>query len=266
MIELTVDAGPVGALLAETPRGEIEVPPEMWGFGGVHGGLATALAVSAMRELVDLPRLHGVTAQFARPVDGPLTVHAELVRAGRSASVATAEVRTRGRRALTLSAVFGARSSKRRAPEVAPIAPDVPPVDACDVFEIPLEFVPFARYTEIRPTDAARPFGAGPEPELTAWIRFVDDDVPPDELRLVTLMDALAPSLTAVLSDPAAAPTVELSVHPSVALARASSPWVLLRARTRLAEPGGWFSEQLDAWGPDGTHLGSAQQLRLLMG
>ena len=43
----------------------------------------------------------------------------------------------------------------------------------------------------------------GPTPELVAWIRLVADDEPPDELRMITLIDALAPSYAAVMTAPA---------------------------------------------------------------
>jgi hypothetical protein len=77
-------------------------------------------------------------------------------------------------------------------------------------------------------------------------------------------MDALAPSYAAILSALAPIPTVELTVRPSENLPRASSPWVLLQARTRAASADGWIDEEIQAWGPDGAHLGSAQQLRLI--
>lgn len=124
----------------------------------------------------------------------------------------------------------------------------------------------FARYTEIRPVGPNRPFAGGVEPELTAWIRLVDDDRPPDAHRFVLLMDALAPSYAAILTTPTLIPTVELTVRPAAMLAAASSPWLLLHARTHMASATGWVDEQIDAWGPDGTHLGSAHQLRLVVG
>ena len=77
-------------------------------------------------------------------------------------------------------------------------------------------------------------------------------------------MDALPPSYAAILSALAPIPTVELTVRPGQSLARASSPWVLLHARTRAASADGWIDEEIHAWGPDGAHLGSAQQLRLM--
>jgi hypothetical protein len=82
--------------------------------------------------------------------------------------------------------------------------------------------------------------------------------------RFIFLMDVLAPSCTAVLSTLVLVPTVELTVRPGAGLSGASSPWILLRARTFAATPGGWVNEQIAAWGPDGTHLGTAHQLRLV--
>lgn len=79
-------------------------------------------------------------------------------------------------------------------------------------------------------------------------------------------MDALAPSFAAVLAELRMVPTVELSVRPGDGLARASSPWVLLSARTLSATADGWVDERIDGWGVDGAHLGGAQQLRLVRG
>nr|WP_275563840.1 acyl-CoA thioesterase domain-containing protein [Streptomyces sudanensis] len=129
---------------------------------------------------------------------------------------------------------------------------------------MPPEFVPISVSMEIRPVGTARPYAGGPDPELVAWVRLLEDDAPPDVFRFVFLMDALAPSYAAVLSELVLVPTVELTVRPGAGLAGASSPWVLLRARTLAATPGGWVDEQIDAWGPDGTHLGTAHQLRVV--
>jgi hypothetical protein len=117
---------------------------------------------------------------------------------------------------------------------------------------------------QIRPVGPNRPYAGGSEPELTAWIRLVEDDQPPDLLRFVLLLDGLAPSYAVMLTSLALIPTVELTVRPAAALATVTSPWVLLRARTRAAGADGWSDEEIQAWGPDGGYLGSAQQLRMI--
>jgi hypothetical protein len=144
--------------------------------------------------------------------------------------------------------------------------PEAPPPAECPTFTVPPEFVPFAGRTEIRPVGPARPFAGGKEAELVAWLRLVDDDLPPDEARLLVLMDSLAPSYAAVLSSPVPVPSITFSVAPGAGLLTATSPWMLLRARTEVASRDGWLTERLDAWAPDGAHLGSAEQVRMIAG
>ena len=86
----------------------------------------------------------------------------------------------------------------------------------------------------------------------------------PTQRRGIILMDSLAPSYAAVLQSPGALPTVTYSVSPGSYLADASSPWILLRARTEVASRDGWIVERLDAWGHNGKHLGAGEQLRVL--
>jgi hypothetical protein len=57
-------------------------------------------------------------------------------------------------------------------------------------------------------------------------------------------------------------PTIEFTVRPTGAVP--PTPWILLRAHTR-AVSGSWVDEQLDAWATDGSYLGSASQLRVVM-
>lgn len=253
-----------GAILAAPVGDRLRLGNDLWGFGGVHGGLALALLTSAMRDLVPGAALRSVTGQFVKPIRDGAEVEARLIRRGRLVAVTAATAASVGSVNLTASGVFGSAGCVAWASFAPPPVPAAPTPEECDVFVIPVEFVPFARHTEVRPVGTARPFAGGSIPELTAWIRFVADDYPPDPLRLITLLDALPPSYAAVMSAPAFVPTVELTVRPSAGLERASAPWVLVRTRTRSAGPDGWIDETIDAWGLDGVHLGSAQQLRVV--
>ncbi|MFD0381888.1 thioesterase family protein [Streptomyces stramineus] len=250
--------------LLRKPAGEpIDAGTHLNGFGGFHGGLALALLTSAMRgEAAGLP-LQSVTARFDRPIGAEFRVETSKIRAGRSITVCAARAVSGKGIHVDATAVHGTPAPSTWQP-FAPAAPVAPPPEECEIFAIPPEFVPISAYMEIRPVGTARPYSGGAEPELTAWIRLLGDEEPPDTARFIFLMDALAPSYAAVLSTLAAVPTVELTVRPSANLVRAASPWILLRATTRSASADGWVDEQLDAWGPDGTHLGSARQLRVV--
>lgn len=280
-----------GAVLRQRFGGWIEPSAHLWGFGGLHGGLALALLTAALQEHAGDAPLRGVAGRFHRTIRDRFTLEAAPVHAGRSLTTVSGRVASDRGAHLDASATFGPATAPAPAapaapaapswPVVAPTPPAAPPPESCDLFTIPTEFAPIGDRFEIRPVGPNRPYAGGSEPELTAWVRLVEDDEPPDGLRLIFLMDALAPSFAAVLSDLRPIPTVELSVRPTDAVVggrgagagtgadagsgvEAASPWVLLHARTRAAGAGGWIDEQIDAWGLDGAHLGSADQLRLL--
>ncbi len=254
----------VGTLL-DQPFDEVRIDPGWWSFSGAHGGLSVALLTAAMRRAVgvDVP-LRSVSAQFRRAVVGPMRLDAVVLKQGRSLAVAAATGRVDGRSHLTATAVFG---HPGRGPAVpAPVMPWSPPIGNLAPLEMPSSVLPVFDHVEIRPLGDTRPFSGGDRAELVAWVRLVDDDRPVDELRLVVLMDCLAPALSAVMTTMTPVPTIELGVHPTPAVRATSSPWILLRARTEQAGDDGWYSERLEAWGPGGRFYGTATQLRLTLG
>lgn len=261
-----LDDRSLAALLAGPPPGApVELGPSMWGFGGVHGGLALALLTAAMERRAAGRVLRSVSAQYRRPLRAAFDVEIEEDGAGKSVRWLSARAVSGGVTAVEARAVF-AMAARDRAEAMSPPRPVAPPPLECPTFTVPPELVPFARRTEIRPVGPARPFAGQGEPELVAWLRLVDDAAPVDAARLILLMDALAPSYAAVLSVPTPVPTLTFTVTPGAGLAAATSPWLLLRARTDLASRDGWLAERLDAWSPEGLHLGSAEQVRVVMG
>ncbi len=253
------------ATLLDEPADEVRIDPGWWSWSGAHGGLSVALLTGAMRRAVgEDAALRSVSAQLLRPVNDRIRLDADVLKRGRSVVVASGMARQDGVPTRTATAVFG---HPGRGPVAAgPQMPAAPPAEVLERFTIPRDVLPFAAHTEVRPVGDARPFAGGEVAELTAWVRFVDDDRAVDELRMVVLMDCLAPSIAAVMPSMTAVPTIELGVHLTPAVQAATSPWVLLRARTDQAAGDGWTSERLDAWAPDGTHLATATQLRLTLG
>lgn len=253
-----------GALLADPPLDRIAVRPDLYGFGGLHGGFAIASLTAAMQSRAPAGELHSVTARFHRALRDDAAIETAVPHVGRTTTTVAAQALTDRGPAIDAVAVFG-RPRRNPWPEVVPGAPDAPRPEELAVFAVPTELVPFAAHVEVRPVGTNRPYVGGHEPELTAWLRLVEDDAPPDLRRLLVLADSLAPSYAAVMDAPDLVPTVELTVRPSPALAEARSPWVLVRATTRAATAGGWIDEALDVWGADGTHLASSHQLRLVV-
>lgn len=269
MTTIDPDISPGALLRRPAPNSHVELGGHLWGFGGLHGGLALAMLTAAMRSQAHGVTLRSVTGRFHRPIRKRFEIETAEVRSGRT--IATLSALAAGDKGVHLdaAATFGTADpggAPADLPRFEPEPPTAPPPEGCPRFEVPTEFVPIANQCEIRPVGPNRPYAGGSEPILTAWIRLVEDDEPPDPYRLVFLMDALAPSYAAVLPGLQLIPTVELAVRPSDSLdiAPITSPWVLLHAVTRTASPTGWVEENIDAWSIDGTYLGTAQQLRLI--
>ncbi len=96
----------------------------------------------------------------------------------------------------------------------ADLAQGYPTPDEAEPLALPTSFVPFTSHLEFRAVGPGRPLAGGPEPRLTAWIRFRDiTDVPGPLVQLGVIADALPPSLYATMTTPAVLPTVELTLH-----------------------------------------------------
>jgi hypothetical protein len=250
--------------LEKAVDGRLESDRHLWGFGGLHGGLALASLTARIQTMAPTGQMRSVSGRFHRAIRESFEIEATWPTGAGSITAYNARAIAGGETAVTAAALFGVDQAPV-APTLAPAAPVAPPPQECEVLTIPREFVPVAGQTEIRSIDTNRPFGGGSEARLTAWVRLVEDDRPPDLLRLIFLMDALAPSFSAVLTVPQPIPTIELSVYPTGGLpAHAPSPWVLLSARTDVATGSGWLSEHIDAWDLDGRHLATARQLRVV--
>lgn len=244
----------------------VETTTALHGFGGLHGGLALALAAArAGTDVVDRP-LRSVSAQFLRPIRGRVDLEHAVVHRGRRLQVGAVTVQRDQATALRATVVHGSAfaSTDGRSPQPPPAITSDP--DDHAPFRPPPEFVPISTFVDIRPATTDLPYTGGPRPELTAWLRSTDTEEPIDVYRLILLMDALAPAEAAVLDVPVAIPTVELTVRPGRGLGTARSPWMLLHARTSGSVEDGWVVERLDAWSRDGSHLGSADQLRVIDG
>lgn len=253
-------ATPPGRWLDQVKSGEpIQAPANLWGFGGPHGGVTVAALAKAMQQAsTDYGLVRSVTGRLHRPITGPFIATTSQARRGRAAAEAsdTANV------VVASASLVTSPARTASLPVIAPKPPSFPPAQECETFVVPPEFVPISAFIQIRPVGPNRPYAGGEHPELTAWVRLTEDDRPPDLHRLIVLLDALAPSYAAILTELHPIPTIELTVRPSYRLDEANSPWVLLHAVTISATPDGWLHEQIDAFDPDGIHLASANQLR----
>jgi acyl-CoA thioesterase len=246
----------------------------MWNLRPLpHGGMVTALALRAMAAELDDPsqQLRTLHTTFAAQVaDGPVEVHAEVLRRGRSMSHLRAEVRNPGAaRGHLTTAVFGGARAGFDFTDLEPPV-DVPPPAACRSFrEPPPEWfgvrppMPFwDRVVEGRNVRGHPPW-EDYEPdraERVMWYRFDQPPIRPDgtmdPAALVVLADTMPGAVDERIADPGRgwfAPSVDLTVH---LLDDCRSDWVLGHNRARWAG-GGYASADMALWdtGTDGASV-----------
>ncbi|WP_168223297.1 acyl-CoA thioesterase II [Plantibacter sp. M259] len=245
-------------------RNGYEAPSHLWGFGGLHGGLILAALTERAHRLAPGVSVRSVTGRFHRTIREDFSVNVSALK-GRGSVLAYSTWAQSGDTVLAdATVVLGAPQSARFPATSAPM-PDVPAPADCDVFPVPREFVPASAQVEIRLAGPGQPYSGQSEPKLLAWVRVITDDVPPDQLRILFILDMLAPSYSAVLDSLVPMPTLELGVQfTQSSPADNRSPWVLVSAHTRNAPGDGWLFEEFDAWTEDGTHLAAARQIRII--
>ncbi|RNL78830.1 thioesterase family protein [Nocardioides marmorisolisilvae] len=253
----------VTTLLDGPPLERLGACAHLRGFDGVHGGLT--LALLARRMLADSPghELVSLEGRFVRTMLRGARLDSAVVKRGRTAVWSTAVAQDADGPVVTAAGLLRPRGSDLgdlRAPAV----PCASHPEGLPELRLPPAFAAVLDQVEIRNAGSTRPFGGHETAELLAWVRIIGDDQPLDALRTVFMVDVLVPSLTATLTERAAVPSLELSVHlgriPPVA-----SSWLLLHARTTRIAGDAWVTEDVDAWTREGVHVATARQLRLVL-
>jgi len=238
------------------------VSPRWFVGRGPNGGLLAAQAVRAMQNLVADPgRVPlSLTVHFLRaPAAGTIEIAGAVERTGRSTTTVSLRIEQEGRTvALALGVLAVWRDSVRDHLSLAPprIAPpgDLEPVSPELLGELPA----FIQNYEWR---WAVPEAAAGEARVGGWIR-TRDDRPIDHISVAAFADAFPPAVFTLLGGlPASAPTIDLTIHFRAPLG--GSGWVLGSFRSgRVA--GGYFEEDGELWGEDGTLLAQSRQLAIL--
>jgi hypothetical protein len=232
-------------------------------WAGVHGGLLVGALVDAAALHTSLVPMTVTVHLHAAVPSGVATIATSTTVVGRSFTSATA-VLDSGRRCATAFLLLTGPpgGAVQHWTGGRPDFSGLPGPQDVDRLEGVEAIMPIAQHFDIRPVGRARPFAGGKEAELTAWIRLLPA---PDyrEAVAAVLLDALAPSLYAVMTAPIPIPTVEFTVH--FTPARPTGEWFLIRQRTT------WSTAELcvdeaELCTPDGQVVARSRQLRRILG
>jgi acyl-CoA thioesterase len=259
----------------DTPgRYTLDLSPA-WNVFYTFGGMSMAVALRAIeRELArdDLGPITA-TALYVQPVtDGPLEVDVRVLRNGRRAAQAVAELRNEDHDgpALHLTATFGA-PGESPIDYVDAVCPDVPDPEDCSPPPPRPEGSPFTdlnfhQQTDWRPTTWWDPETWTSQPaETSCWTRLIKEPRRPDgtidPISMPIPADMLGPAVGQRIGpNPFFVLTLELSVH---FFANTTSPWVLQHVVSPQAA-NGYASGHVYLWDEDRRLLGFATQRALM--
>lgn len=183
---------------------------ESWRQGrAAYGGLLAAHALKAMQSIVDPARpARSLQVVFVAPLqEGPLRVESTLLRAGRSVSLAQAQVTQGGQLILSATAAFGADrpSDIRVAPERAPSFKA--PQDCVAMPFLPGITPSFTQHLDYRWIEGGVPYTGHPTPGITGYCRH-KTPVSDPALAIVGLADAWPSPVLPMAKGPSPASSV----------------------------------------------------------
>jgi acyl-CoA thioesterase len=246
---------------------EGEVRGGWWTPRGPLGGYVMALMVKALEQAVGDPERmpRSVTMHFLRPPQaGPVTVQAKVERKGRTLTSVSGRLEQGGK---LMGLALGAFSTPWESPlldDASMPAVEPPKGRATEPRGVPNTIPPpFLERMVFQHRFGAPLFSGAEHSEVGGWLGL-HEERPLDAAALTLLADAWFPAPWPRLRALAGAPTIDLTIH-----FRAPLPirdgLVLGRFNSRLVREG-FFEEDGELWGPDGTLLAQSRQLALLIG
>jgi acyl-CoA thioesterase len=247
------------------------VAPDWRAGRGPHGGYLAAMLLRALIESVadDARAPRSLTIHYARaPEPGPVRIATTIEREGRSLSTLSARM-SQGDHLIAL--VLAAFSVPWGGPELSDM--QRPVVDPPDPSREGVKLIEhggpeFARHIVLQPRMEGVPFaGSEQRMEIRGWLGLAEPR-PIDALSLAFFSDALIPAPYMRLGEPAAVPTVDLTVHFRAHMPRApkTDPRELCLAMTQTELlHDGFFVEDGTIWAADGTLLAQSRQLAIVI-
>jgi acyl-CoA thioesterase len=251
-----------------------EVSPDWRAGRGPHGGYLAAMLLRALTETVADPARapRSLTIHYTRaPEPGPISIHTVIERSGRSLSTLSARMEQDG---VLTALALAAFSVPWSGPELSDI--EMPRVAAPDLAAPGGESAhpqapPIAHRSTQHRRFGGTPFSGADQPmELGGWLGH-EEPRAIDALSLAFFSDALLPGPFMRLTEPNAAPTIDLTIHfrstvphPGALTDDEGRELCLARITTGLVHEG-FFEEDGVIWAADGTMLSQSRQLALLL-
>ena len=251
--------------LGKSPDQTVSVP-DTWRQGrAMFGGLAAALCVqAAIDRIPDLPPLRSAQFLFVGPATQSVRMSASLLRRGKSAVIASAEMSDATGTLVRSHLCFGnARQSAIDYNDLR--APDVAPPDSYSSFEPPRgSGAPvFFHNFDMRVAGRGMPFSGAKEPDFLTWMRFraeadLNAGISP-AIALVCIGDAPPSSGVLMFKAPAPISTIAWYLDLLTDAPSTKDGFWLVRRRLDFAKDG-YSTETIIVWNIDREPMMIARQ------
>ncbi len=237
----------------------LTIPPDWMQGRTTYGGLTAALSLNAVEAAVDgLPPLRSAQVSFIGPAGGGVRVIPEILRRGKSAVFAGADLfAEKGLAARSVFTFGAARDSEFDKDFIT--APEMPPPDASPAF-FPGENVgpAFSRHFEVKLAKGARPVTASSEHDHFLWVRFREDP-PAGMVALLALADMPPPAMLPMFREFAPISSITWMVNFLVDAPTTTDGWWLLQSRAEHARDG-YSSQDMLIWNADLKPVAAGRQ------
>lgn len=252
---------PAGLVAASSGEGGLvlTVPAEWHQGRTAYGGLSAALALAAASQACGegLPPLRSATVNFVGPLYGEIEARGRLLRRGRNATWASAEVSRDGECGLTAGFVFmGPVASALHLNDRPLPAGLVPLAEAKARGHHPLMPVFLREHFEFR---FAQPRSETKQPEICAWVRLNERAGLDPMSELLLIADALPPGVMPLVQPGTPISSMTWQVNLLTAAPETGDGWWLLRSRGDYAE-NGCSSQTMDIWNAGGAPVATGMQ------
>lgn len=230
-----------------------------WVVRGPNGGYVAAVLLRALAaEAGDAGRApRSLTVHFtAPPAEGDVSIDVRLERSGRSLSALSARMTQDGRLlALALAAFSTAWPGRHDFAGMRPPAAGEPGEGVAPQ-RSDGRFPPIIERWEFRGALGGAPFSGAEQAEAGGWLRLSEPRVA-DACVVAAMSDAWFPAAFTRLEEPAALPTIDLTIHFRAPLPLPGAQvddWTLVRFTSRWAHEG-FIEEDGELWSAGGVLL-----------
>lgn len=244
------------ALLAQAQRTETgfttEIPPNWLQGRTAYGGLSTALALAAAKQIErDLPPLRSAQVAFVGPLAGPVTVAATKLRRGRNAAFIQADIASEAGLGLRTTFVFMAQLQSAIDHDETVAADHPAPAADASLYTGPETFFTGNfNFFDLKAPGAT---------EWLRWGRLIDRKGLDPEVELMAMGDALPPAAFKLFQKMTPLSSLTWIVNLLVPAATTRDGWWLLEAQTDRARDG-YSSQSMRMRNADGVLVAEGMQ------